>query len=311
VISLRETLKLAPPAPDQNECLVIVTQVGNYAFGISVDSVRDAEEIVVKPVAPLVKPSGLYSGNTILGDGSVALIVDPQGILSRSGRIDTSDTGDLGLHGNRSMPRTDEHLTLLLVRAGEGMRKAIPLDQIARLEEVRADMVHQSNGRMLVKYRDRLMPLLPADPSVVLLAGDTKPVLVFGQGERTMGLVVDAIEDIIESTVRIEIDAGRPEVIGSSLIAGAPAEILNIGHYVTLAERDWFEPPAAPASAIGRRLLLVDDSASFRGLVSPLIRSCGLTVAAAASPRSGRAGSGAGGDAGAGTVLIPVPRRRP
>ena len=46
-------------------------------FGILVDKVYDTEEIVVKPVAPILRDIALYSGNTILGDGSVVLILDP------------------------------------------------------------------------------------------------------------------------------------------------------------------------------------------------------------------------------------------
>jgi hypothetical protein len=42
-----------------------------------------------------------------------------------------------------------------------------------------------------------------------------------------MGLVVDEILDIVESDLRIEIDSGHPDVVGSAIIAGEPTEILD------------------------------------------------------------------------------------
>jgi CheY-like chemotaxis protein len=44
--------------------------------------VFDTEEIVVKPVAPILRHVTMFSGNTILGDGSVIMILDPNGIAS-------------------------------------------------------------------------------------------------------------------------------------------------------------------------------------------------------------------------------------
>ena len=58
------------------EVFVVVSQVGSYTFGIVVDRVFDTEEIVVKPVTPLLREIAMFSGNTILGDGSVIMILD-------------------------------------------------------------------------------------------------------------------------------------------------------------------------------------------------------------------------------------------
>ncbi|WP_370655806.1 chemotaxis protein CheA, partial [Paracraurococcus lichenis] len=206
LVPLRSVLGLPRGEPSQEGSLVIVTRVGAYEFGIVVDSAQDTEEIVVKPVAPLLKDIGVYSGNTILGDGSVCMIVDPNGILARAGRLDTSAGSDAvqaaaGAEGGAG----SERVALLLVRAGAGMPKAIPLDLVARLEEIAVDEVHDLGGRMLTKYRGKLMPLVAADHGVIFEPGSRKPVLVFAEGENSMGLVVDAIEDIVESDINVEL----------------------------------------------------------------------------------------------------------
>jgi two-component system, chemotaxis family, sensor kinase CheA len=64
---------------------IVVTQVSHGLVGIVVDRVFDTEEIVVKPVAPILRDITMFGGNTILGDGSVIMILDPIGIAHASG----------------------------------------------------------------------------------------------------------------------------------------------------------------------------------------------------------------------------------
>jgi len=49
-------------------------------FGLVVDGLADPEEIVVKPLSSALKGIGLYSGATVLGNGDLALILDPGSI---------------------------------------------------------------------------------------------------------------------------------------------------------------------------------------------------------------------------------------
>src|SRR5690348_9707482 len=71
LVALRRLLKLDSEGDGEpKEAFIIVTAVGNQHFGMIVDRVFDTEEIVVKPVAPILRDIPLYSGNTILGDGS-------------------------------------------------------------------------------------------------------------------------------------------------------------------------------------------------------------------------------------------------
>ncbi|MDH5411120.1 MAG: chemotaxis protein CheA, partial [Alphaproteobacteria bacterium] len=91
--SLRQQLRLGAELDSVDEDrFVIVTQVGNFSFGIIVDKVFDTEEIVVKPVSSLLRNITLFSGNTILGDGSVIMILDPNGIASDIGEITVAET---------------------------------------------------------------------------------------------------------------------------------------------------------------------------------------------------------------------------
>src|SRR5262249_38404377 len=69
---------------------IVVTQVGNQTFGIVVAGVFHTEETVVKPMSTKLRHIAMFSGNTILGDGSVIMIVDPNGIAQAVGTTGSS-----------------------------------------------------------------------------------------------------------------------------------------------------------------------------------------------------------------------------
>jgi two-component system chemotaxis sensor kinase CheA len=59
---------------------IVVVNTGTQTYGLVVSSFHDTEEIVVKPLGSHLKGLEEYAGATILGDGSVALIVDVAGL---------------------------------------------------------------------------------------------------------------------------------------------------------------------------------------------------------------------------------------
>jgi len=272
------------------ESFIVVTQVGNYTFGIMVDRVFDTEEIVVKPVAPILRDVGMFAGNTILGDGSVIMILDPNGIAAASGGAASHDAEFAAEQGAQA-GQDGERVTLLVFRTGDSAPKAVPLALIARLEEVDAKTIEYGDGRPVVQYRGRLMPLITIDKSYEAKREGRQPVLVFADGVRSMGLMVDEIVDIVEERLKIELAADRPGYVGSAIVAGKSTDIIDTGHYLTQAYPDWFgamdRQGGNGATAAGRdggkKLLLVDDSPFFRNLLAPLLSTAGYEVTTAES----------------------------
>jgi two-component system chemotaxis sensor kinase CheA len=280
LVSLDRLLRLESKAAEETgETFIIVTQVGTYSFGIIVDRVFDTEEIVVKPVAPILRHIEIFSGNTILGDGSVIMILDPNGIASKSGEISLHDGHAVEAQVAHTA-RKEETLALLLFRAGGSAPKAVPLSLVARLEDIDLATVEEANGMAMVQYRGRLMPLVPMEPGLRLAKEGRQPVLVFADGERTMGLVVDEIVDIVEDKLNVELRSESAGVMGSAIISGKATEVIDAGYYLTLAFKDWFGSGMREQleDMQRSRVLLVDDSPFFRNLLTPLLSVAGYDV---------------------------------
>ncbi|MBV8653377.1 MAG: chemotaxis protein CheW [Alphaproteobacteria bacterium] len=280
LVSLQELLHLGKPAADASETFVVVTQVGTYSFGIIVDRVFDTEEIVVKPVAPILRDITMFSGNTILGDGSVIMILDPNGIAAASGEMRVEE----GVQQQAATTRADkagERTSLLLFRAGGDGPKAVPLALVARLEEVELDKIEESNGKPVVQYRGKLMPLVTIDPSYTMGKEGRQPVLVFADGDRSMGLVVDEILDIVEDELNVELSADQKGYLGSAIIVGKATNVIDAGYFLTLAFDDWFGTRSDTEFGKedhAKRILVVDDSPFFRNLLAPLLAVAGYDV---------------------------------
>jgi two-component system chemotaxis sensor kinase CheA len=265
--------------PEGDEGFIVVTQVGSQTFGIVVDGVFHTEEIVVKPMSSRLRHIPLFSGNTILGDGSVIMIIDPNGIVAAVG-AGVAATQEARASAESERLDADALVSLLVFRAGGTEPKAVPLSLVTRLEEIDASKIEIANGRPLTQYRGTLMPLIPVNPDVKVRAEGVQPLLVFSDAGRSMGLVVDEIVDIVEDKLDIEVASDIAGILGSAVVKGHATEIIDVGHYLPLAFEDWFRRKELSAEALTRRLLFVDDSPFFRNMLTPVLKAAGYQVTA-------------------------------
>lgn len=268
---------------------IVVTQVGNYDFGIIVDRVFDTEEIVVKPVAKILKNIEIFSGNTILGDGSVIMILDPNGIARATGEVEGTDNKDAIEDSARQTSTSAQKTSLLLFRVGDATPKAVPLSLVSRLENVKLNDIEYSSGKMMVQYRDQLMQLEKFDNSLELGEHDEKPVLVFADGDKSLGLIVDEIVDITEEHIDVQIKGHREGLLGSAIINEKATDVVDVGHYLSANTQNWFEGDTSvfgeEADTGKRRVLLVDDSPFFRNMLTPLLSVAGYEVTTTEGPQ--------------------------
>jgi len=277
LIHLKSLLKIDDGANSEPENgFIVVTQVGREIFGIVVDGVFHTEEIVVKPMSTRLRHIAMFSGNTILGDGSVIMIIDPNGIAKSVGTTAAQNAvADEAAHESVT---NDEMVSMLIFRAGATQPKAVPLSLVTRLEEIDAKKIEMSNGRPLIQYRGQLMPLIRVNPDMQLRTEGTQPLLVFSDEGRSMGLVVDQIIDIVEDRLNVEVPSETAGILGSAVIKGQATEIIDVGHYLPQAFEDWLIRTEKKIKAKARTILFVEDSAFFRNMLTPVLRSAGYSV---------------------------------
>ncbi len=282
LVNLSDLLALGSSRSDDSRSYIVVAQVGASLLGIIVDRVFDTEEIVVKPVAPILRHVTMFSGNTILGDGSVIMILDPNGIARATGITASGDSKAVSTNAT-GQSRSGELTAMLVFRAGGEQKMAVPLGLVARLEDIPRDKIETSCGASVTQYRGKLMPLVPLAANL----DNVKPrqsVLVFNDGDRSMGLMVDEIIDVIEDHLNIELSGARPGLLGTAVIGGSATDVIDTGHWLTLAWRDWFHGSAQTADRPKtRRVLVVEDSNFFRQLLTPILGAAGYRVTAAPS----------------------------
>ncbi len=262
---------------------IVVLQAEDRQFGLVVDGIYDTQEIVVKPLRKQLKGLSVYAGATIMGDGRVALILDVLGVGQRSGVL--ADSREQQRSGVEVKPQLDvASQRLLLFRCGSYERMAVPLALVARLEEFPRSAFERAGGREVVQYRDHILPLINlrsllecGDPERDSLA-DPAQVVVFNDNNRSVGMVVEQILDVVEETVTIRQKTSRNGLLGSGLVGGRVADFLDLNYVI---RGEWLD--GQTSSIKGKKILVADASSFSRGLIRSGLEMAGYQVGEAAN----------------------------
>lgn len=221
-----------------------------------------------------------------MGDGKVALILDVLGIGQSAGVLTESREQARAASEQKSQTGIEQQ-RLLLFRSGSFDRLAVPLSLVARLEEFPQSVLEHAGGRQVVQYRNRILPLVPLgsvlEPGAPdrNLAADPVQVIVFNDGDRSLGVVVDQILDVVEDVVTVRQRSARKGLLGSGVVARRVTDFLDLNQVIQGAREDWFQGTGGPAT--GKRVVVAEASAFSRGLIRSSLDMAGYYVAEAAN----------------------------
>jgi two-component system chemotaxis sensor kinase CheA len=270
---------------------IVVLQAEDRQFGLVVDDINDTQEIVVKPLGKQLKGLTLYAGATIMGDGRVALILDVMGIGKRSGVIVESHEPTRATAQQKTQSGAEQQ-RMLLFQAGSFERLALPLSLVARLEEFPRSAVERAAGGDVVQYRNRILPLVAlrdvlecgASNGTTAAGGGEMPdpvqVVVFNDGERSVGMVVDQILDVAEEAVTVRRQSTRRGLLGSAVVGKRVTDFVDLNAVLHASAENWSETGKV---AGGRRILVAEASAFSRGLIRSGLDMAGYRVFEAAN----------------------------
>ncbi len=81
IIRLNEVLGCESTRQPDEDYVIVVVKKGDVQAGLVIDELTGQQEIVIKSLGKYINKSKIISGATILGDGEVALIVDPNALI--------------------------------------------------------------------------------------------------------------------------------------------------------------------------------------------------------------------------------------
>lgn len=230
LLSLNQILKNGEPS-----CEVVniaVVRSASLSFGLIVDEIIDTGDIVVKPLNKLLKHLQVYSGATILGDGSVALILDIVGISKKQGFGAEADEKKSSVSDQKADYKPKESQDYLYVRLATPTLHAIMLNDVFRLEKFGRDRIENTKSGKVVRYGEHILPLISLNDFFGYEAEefdlDQVLVVVMEKSEHLYGLVVNEIVD----TVSIE----APVFSGVAKVGGTYGELNLTDRIVTVID---------------------------------------------------------------------------
>jgi len=284
VMRLKNTLHMHDAGTEDKGSIVVV-DLGDRNFGVLVDQIHGAEEIVVKPLGVHFQHLNFYGGCSILGDGIVIPIFDCNelaNLMQLSPEVEAMRQAE---EDDEDSIKQNE-LQHTLVFSQNEQHFAIPMALIERLELFPAERIEYSGTSEVLQYRGDVLAVIRwgdlIESGEKAVTGDVYG-LILSDGQKRMCLQVEKVEDILETPLEIKMRSENPLFLGTSVIEGIATEVIDVFEVVKKVDANWFTRTASTLSnsidqGLRQKILFVEDAAFFRNLVMPIFDTLGYEV---------------------------------
>lgn len=249
LVDLAEELGLGSAEAKSKESIVVL-QGDNRQFGLLVDSIDDSQEIVVKPLGPRL--AGMpYAGATILGDGSITLILDVYRIGLSAGVVSDSRVQSLTAETAPMAAPARGLSRVLLIQGSDDERMALDLSQVSRLESLERSTIERVGDNLVVQYRGEILPVIDLEQTLPERrtrrrtekpeASKDAPVVISTFGTKSCGLLVHRILDILDADLTDATSGSREGIRACAVIDGRVNEIIDLVTVVRRAIPNFFD----------------------------------------------------------------------
>ncbi len=211
---------------------IVVLKVGHDRFGLIVESLIDTEEIVVKPLSEYVVSCKCYAGATIMGDGKVAMILDPIGISHQAG-LRFSEVDREALYEQDRVERELNRQDILLFDNGTPERFGVELADIARIEKIQCSGIERVGEKEFLRSGDVVLQLIRLHQHLPVTAPQRESsscfVIVPKRAQQPCGIVASNVQDFARTKLVLDRTGLRAAGLkGSALIQSALTLILDV-----------------------------------------------------------------------------------
>jgi two-component system chemotaxis sensor kinase CheA len=270
---------------------IIIVTSGVQPFGLVIDQFIDSEEIVVKPIGSLLSECIEYAGATILGDGSVAFILNIAG-LGISAALTQTQQKIVSAESSRnsSIEINRDAQTYLIIENNTAEQFAIPLGSISRIERIKSSEISDIAGQRAISYGDTILSLLSIEKVI-----DVKPltenafvfIVIFKAYGRDVGIMVSRIIDIVDITSSIDFSTyARSGILGSVVLNNAITLILDLHAFVDICIPE-YRIASQRTVDNSKKVLVVEDSPFFQKQFTTILSANGFEVITASNGAEG------------------------
>lgn len=242
------------------QLLVMLSTPSGGRYGLAVDSVGDHEELVVRPMAPLLSTRGIFAGQSLGDDGHPVVVLDPVGLAACVGVSRTAERKE-----EPEAAPVEHRPTVLLATAHDGRKIAVRAALIERLVEIdRNNWVEVGDDRIATVDGINL----PAASFGVPSGDDMLAGLLLSDGHRRSILSVAAIHDLVSLPDLAPVASDGFEGLfrheGDGVLLVDAAQLLD-------------KVPVA-RGVLPVATIALDDTPWVRSILAPLVATCGYDV---------------------------------
>ncbi len=269
-IPLGRQLGVMPRRAIRRSLLMLVRLGNSEPIAIAVDEIHDHEDLVIKPLAPSVMATGIYSGTTLLDDGTPMLMLDVNGLAAQAG-IGSEKLGFASRIIDEDTPAAREKpaVSVLQFTGLDGRRRAIRMDVVDRVEKVPSEAIDVKWSGAQAVIDGRIFAVAGAEHGQ--LPDDEISLLRLSDGVNELAY---AIGDIVEtSTIDGEITTSEcnGELESVALVDGQMTELVDCHRL--------FAEYGRPREARERPICLLPSGDSWtETILRPLVEAAGYSV---------------------------------
>jgi two-component system chemotaxis sensor kinase CheA len=197
--------------PDYN---IAVLKMGGKQYGLIVDDVHNLEEIVVKPTSQYLVNCGCFAGATIMGDGSVAMILDVAGVATTA-KLDFSrvDKEQESREQQTQQHQSSNTVRMEVILFSNGSQDnddqfVVPLHHVLRLEKFSTRTIQHVGGKEFLTYQGRTLPLVRLENHLPIQGDASNPeeayLILPRAAEGHAGIIASRIVDVDTIDVVLE-----------------------------------------------------------------------------------------------------------
>jgi two-component system chemotaxis sensor kinase CheA len=280
---------------------ILIIKAGSSFYGLIVDFIYETEEILVKPLSVVISSCSLYSGMTVLGDGSIAMILDTDGLRRHADISLVEELVPLAdVRGIKTIGEEAQHLLLFQCSGTEIL--GVDLGMVSRVEEVDVSRLQKIGSKYYFSFQGQTIRVIRPEHYLPISQQKNKPTKVYiilpKLVSHVIGIVAEKIHDTVQAVVTLDKDGVcGPGILGSALIHDTVVTLLNIHVLFAKAAPEYYMHPFGSVRKRGEfyvaatkeeeriRILLVEDTPFFLKVVKSYLESDGYEVITAENGR--------------------------